>query len=98
MTKDGQEVSVGYTTDFEGRFACYRAESNVAREFLKAIDAGDHAAVGIFADWLIEQGDPRGEQLAMLRLQPVAATPGFGRLFGLKPEHAAYLTQFNETR
>jgi hypothetical protein len=89
---------VGYTTDFEGRFACYRAESEVPRMFLKAIYDGDRAAIGMFADWLIEQGDPRGEQIAKLRMESVEVTPAFWALFGLKPEHAAYLVQFTETR
>jgi uncharacterized protein (TIGR02996 family) len=94
----GQEGHVGYTTDFEGRFDCYHAEGKVAGEFLQAIYEGDRAAIGMFADWLIEQGDPRGEQIVRLRKRSPVPTPAFWRLFGLKPEHAAYLTQFSGTR
>src|SRR5262245_922268 len=89
---------MGYTTEFEGRFDSYRAESPVEAAFLKAIYEGDSAVLGVFADWLMEQGDPRGEQVARLRSEAAGGTNAFWRLFGLKPEHAAYLRQFNETR
>ncbi len=94
---------MGYTTSFEGQFDCYRIESEMAGQFLKAIYLDDHAdaALAAFADWLTDQGDPRGEQVAML-CGKIDVGPGrgvsFWRMFGLTPEHAAYLKQFNSTR
>ncbi len=94
---------MGYTTTFEGQFDCYRIESEMAGQFLKAIYLDDNAAAALaaFADWLTDQGDPRGEQVAKL-CGKIAVGPGegvaFWRLFGLTPEHAAYLKQFNDTR
>jgi uncharacterized protein (TIGR02996 family) len=82
---------VGYTTTFEGRFDVYRPEGPLMAEFLRAIYAGDEAARRAFIDWLQEQGDPRGEQAAR---EPAKLL----KLFGLRPEHAAYLRQFGDTR
>jgi hypothetical protein len=89
---------MGYTTDFEGRFDCCRPESAEMAAFFAAIREGDRLAVSGLADWLTEHDDPRGEQIAALgppRMDDLAA---FWRLFGLRPEHAAYLKQFNDTR
>ncbi|MGL4551555.1 MAG: hypothetical protein ACRC33_10240, partial [Gemmataceae bacterium] len=66
-------------------------EGPLAAEFLRAIQAGDEAARRALIDWLQEQGDPRGEQAA----RDPAKLPS---LFGLRPEHAAYLRQFSATR
>jgi len=89
---------VGYTTTFDGQFDCYRVESGMAGQFLKAIylDDNANAALAAFADWLTDQGDPRGEQVASLCGDFDVGS--FWRLFGLTPEHAAYLKQFNCTR
>jgi hypothetical protein len=88
---------VGYTTDFEGSFRCYRPESPKVGSFLKAVLDGDRAAIFALADWLTDQGDPRGAKIAALRRVTVESAE-FWRLFGLRPEHAAYLRKFNETR
>jgi uncharacterized protein (TIGR02996 family) len=91
-------LAVGYSTDFEGHFDCYRVESPAIGTFLKAVYEGERTVMGVFADWLTEQGDPRGEQLATLRSGAPEDTVAFWQLFGLRPAHAAYLTAFNETR
>jgi hypothetical protein len=89
---------MGYTTTFEGQFNCYRVEGPVHGEFLKAISGGDLTALRVFADWLIEQGDPRSEEVSRLAAGPDHDRTAFWRLFGLRPEHAAYLLKFSETR
>jgi hypothetical protein len=89
---------MGYTTSFKGRLECRRAESPQLDAFLKAIRAGELATLGPFADWLQEQGDSRGEAVALLVFTEPADLWKFWRLFGLRPEHAAYLCAFNETR
>jgi hypothetical protein len=89
---------VGYTTEFEGEFHCYRAETEGIANFLQAVYQGDWAAVAVFADWLSEQNDPRGERIARRLAKPAETLAWFWRLFGLKPEHAAYLNKFNRTR
>jgi hypothetical protein len=88
---------MGYTTTFEGRFHCYRPESPELEVFLDAVREGDHATLGPLGDWLIEHDDPRGEVVAAL-CKEEGNLEAFWRLFGLKPEHAAYLKAFNETR
>src|SRR5437870_69250 len=89
---------MGYTTAFEGKFACSHAANKVIGEFLKAVEAGDRTAVPVFADWLTDHDDPRGEQVKELLDQSPDDMAAFWRLFGLKPEHAAFLTKFNRTR
>jgi uncharacterized protein (TIGR02996 family) len=89
---------VGYSTDFAGQFDCYRVESTEMGTFLRAVYEGDYTVVGVFADWLTERGDPRGEQLARVRIVTPEDKLAFWRFFGLRFEHAAYLTAFNETR
>jgi hypothetical protein len=88
---------VGYTTDFEGSFRCYLPENAKVGSFLKAIHLGDKAAIFALADWLTDLGDPRGPQIAALRDVEVLSA-GFWQLFGLRPEHAAYLRAFSDTR
>ena len=70
---------MGYTTDFEGRFNCYHAENETVRPFLKAVYEGDRAAVAVFADWLSEQNDPRGEQIARRLAGPTQDLTPFWR-------------------
>ena len=82
---------MGYTTTFEGRFDVYLPEGPLMAEFLRAIYAGDEAARRAFIDWLQEQGDPRGEKA-------VKEPEKFWVLFGLRPEHQAYLHRFSRTR
>ena len=84
-----------------GRFdldLSYRVEGPAFARFLKAIYRGDHTALRVFADWLLDQGDPRGEEVSRLAMNPDPDGAAFRRLFGLRPEHAAYLRAFNETR
>ena len=50
------------------------------------------------ADWLIDQGDSRGEVIAGLLRADALDRTAFWRLFGLRPEHAAYLQKFSRTR
>jgi uncharacterized protein (TIGR02996 family) len=91
---------VGYTTTFDGQFDCYRVESEMAGQFLKAIYLDDNAdtALAAFADWLTDQGDPRGQQVAGVSVAVAEDLVAFWRLFGLQLEHAAYLRQFSYTR
>ncbi len=89
---------MGYTTEFTGRFDCYRVESPMMGEFLAAIRSGDTVALRAFADWLIDQGDPRGEAVSQWLAGGAEDDRVFWRLFGLKPEHVAYLKQFSRTR
>ncbi len=89
---------MGYTTEFEGRFECCRPESEEMAAFFAAIREGDRLAPSALADWLSEHNDPRGAAIAALGPQPMDDPTAFWRLFGLTPEHAAYLKQFNRTR
>src|SRR5262249_21578395 len=89
---------MGYTTEFKGQFRCYRAESTEVGHLPKAVYQGDRAAIAVFADWLSDRGDPRGERIAQALSRPSPAMALLWRLFGLKPEHAEYLKRFNETR
>lgn len=89
---------MGYTTDFEGQFHCYCPESKELGAFLKAIRDGDTTALRPLADWLMEQGDSRGEKIARLCKSSRPGLKKFWPLFGLKKEHAAYLKKFSETR
>jgi hypothetical protein len=89
---------MGYTTDFEGQFHCYHPEGKELDAFLRAIREGDPATMGPLADWLMDQGDPRGEKVGGLSKDAVSNLLAFWRLFGLKPEHAAYLGAFSNTR
>jgi uncharacterized protein (TIGR02996 family) len=91
---------VGYTTTFDGLIHCYRVESAMAGQFLKAIylDENADAALAAFADWLTDQGDPRGEQIAELSSAVEEDLAVFWRLFALQAEHAEYLKQFAYTR
>jgi len=89
---------MGYHTDFEGRFDCCRVENEKVRAFLRAIREGDDVALAAMADWLTEQGDARGERIAELAGRVSRDMAEFWAMFGLRPEHAAYLTQFSDTR
>jgi hypothetical protein len=83
---------MGYTTTFDGAFAVYRPENPLMAELLRAHHVqGEEAARRALIDWLQEQGDPRGERLAV---DPTT----FGAAFGLLLGHAAYLRQFSDTR
>jgi hypothetical protein len=88
---------MGYTTDFEGQFHCYRPESAGLGVFLAAVREGDRATLGPLADWLSDHGDPRGAAVAEV-FRGGGELVAFWQLFGLRPEHAAYLKLFNETR
>lgn len=87
---------MGYTTTFQGQFHCYRVESAMAGQFLKAIYNEEPAALAAFADWLTDQGDPRGSVVAALVATDDRAA--FWRLFALSPEQVAYLHRFGSTR
>ena len=89
---------MGYTTAFDGEFHCYRAESKELASFLEAIRAGDRDAIAPCADWLTEHADPRGPQLASQLFRLDHDLTDLWQLFGLKPEHAAYLSRFCQTR
>jgi hypothetical protein len=89
---------VGYTTEFEGRFHCYRPENPKVGSFLEAVRSGDRAAIAMLADWLQDCGNPRGAEVAALVPQLTDDLTPFWQLFGLAPRHATYLKQFNETR
>jgi hypothetical protein len=89
---------MGYHTDFTGKFHCFRAESPELRGFLQAVYNGEHSALAPLADWLLERGDPRGPQVARFAASKAPRMGKFWDLFALKPEQAAYLTAFSETR
>src|SRR4051812_5354159 len=89
---------MGYTTEFEGQFRCYRAESKEVGIFLQTILEGNLSGLGPLADWLLERGDPRGETIAALLKKPPRKLDTFWRLFGLKREHAVYLRAFSAMR
>jgi hypothetical protein len=89
---------MGYTTSFTGYFDCYHPENRQLGVFLRAIREGDQAALAALADWLSEQGDPRGERIAHLVANRSEDPLRFWPMFGLKPEHAAYLKQFSAVR
>jgi hypothetical protein len=89
---------MGYTTEFEGEFHCYRPENDQLAVFLKAVREQEPEAMAPLADWLIDQGDPRGEVVARLLRGSALDLTAFWRLFGLRPEHAAYLRAFSGTR
>ena len=89
---------MGYDTSFKGRFSCYRADNKQMRAFLQAVYDEDRAALAALADWLIDQGDPRGEQLAGLVAKKAKSLAKVWPPFAMKPEYAAYLKQFCATR
>jgi hypothetical protein len=89
---------MGYHTDFAGKFDCYRAEGPELRGFLQTVYEEERAALGPLADWLLEQGDPRGPRVARFAAAKAPRMSQFWSLFALKPEHAAYLTAFSSTR
>lgn len=89
---------MGYTTGFRGQFDCYHSENSQLGAFLRAIREGDQVAVAVLGDWLSERGDPRGERIARLVADRTEDAATFWQMFGLKPEHAAYLKQFSKTR
>jgi hypothetical protein len=89
---------MGYHTDFAGQFDCYRAEGPELRGFLQTIYEEGPAAVGPLADWLLEHDDPRGPRVVRLAASKAPRMSRFWDLFALKPEHAAYLTAFSNTR
>jgi hypothetical protein len=92
-----ERIDMGYTTEFEGRFLCYRPESPQLAVFLDAIREGDRTVLGPLGDFLIDHDDPRGEVITALSRE-LGDLAAFWRLFGLRPEHAAYLKAFSETR
>src|SRR5260370_39633329 len=57
---------MGYSTEFEGEFHCYRPENKELASFLEAIRTGDRSAIAPLADWLTDRADARGPQLASL--------------------------------
>jgi hypothetical protein len=89
---------MGYHTDFKGGFDCFRAENKELRAFLSDIREGNHAALAVLGDWLSEHGDPRGDKIAKIVARKTENLSKFWQMFGLKPEHAAYLKQFAHTR
>lgn len=89
---------MGYTTSFAGQFDCYHPENSQLGTFLRAIRAGDQTALAVLGDWLSERGDPRGERIAHLVANRGEDWSRFWQMFGLKPEHAAYLKQLSRTR
>jgi hypothetical protein len=89
---------MGYTTEFQGEFACRRRESAQIAMFLNAIHEGDRTALSPLADWLIDLGDPRGEAVSLLATKAPTKLKLLWGLFGLRPEHAAYLHAFRESR
>jgi hypothetical protein len=89
---------MGYATEFEGRFHCYRPENPKIGIFLESVRSGDRTAVSVLADWLQDCGDPRGAEVAALVPQLTDDLTPFWQLFGLGPRHAAYLKQFSQTR
>lgn len=89
---------MGYHTDFTGRFNCFHADTPELRAFLQTIASGEEAAKGMLADWLMERGDPRGEEVARLISRRSASKISFWRLFAIKPDHIAYLQAFSNTR
>jgi hypothetical protein len=89
---------MGYDTSFAGKFDCYRAERPQLRGFLQTVYEGERAALVPLADCMLEQGDPRGPQVARVAASKVPRMGPFWNLFALKPEHAAYLTAFSNTR
>jgi hypothetical protein len=93
-----ETIRMGYSTDFEGQFHCYRPESKELGAFLKAIREGDTTALGPLADWLMDHEDPRGEEIARLCKSAEPSLKTFWPLFGLKPNHMAYLNLFSDTR
>src|SRR5262249_5707446 len=91
-------VDMGYTTEFEGEFACYHPENETVGAVLKARRHGDLAALAPLADWLLDHDDPRGEAVAKLAKKSPKSLRPLWRLFGLKRAHAKYLSAFCETR
>jgi hypothetical protein len=89
---------MSYGTTFEGQFHVYRAESPELAVFLKAIQEGDLSSMGPLADWLIDQDDTRGPEVARLSAKAAKNLGTFWRLFGLKIEHASYLQAFTWSR
>jgi hypothetical protein len=89
---------MGYRTQFEGEFACSRDGNHHIGVFLNAIREGDRTALAPLADWLTDHGDARGEAVARLAKKPPKKLKALWSLFGLRPEHAAYLRAFANTR
>jgi hypothetical protein len=89
---------MGYTTEFTGAFSCYHPENETVGAFLKAIREGDRAAVAALGDWLLDRPDPRGEAVARVATEDNGRLESLWPHFGLRPEHAAYLRAFNQTR
>jgi hypothetical protein len=89
---------MGYHTNFQGRFHCYRPECPELGRFLETVRSGDEGAIAPLADWLTERGDPRGKLIAARVRRGSKDFAGFWRFFGFTPEHAAYLKRFSETR
>lgn len=89
---------MGYHTDFDGEFRCWRADSPEMAVFLKAIYRDDHGALGVFADWLLDRDDPLGPAIAEARDSSKPYDAAFWPYFGLAVEHSAYLRAFSSTR
>jgi hypothetical protein len=54
--------------------------------------------MGPLADYLLDQGDARGEEAARLNRNAADNLPAFWRLFGLEQRYADYLKKFSRTR
>jgi hypothetical protein len=89
---------MGYHTDFTGKFDCYRAEGPELRGFLQTVYEEGPSTLGPLADWLQERDDPRGRQVARFARSKAPRMSQCWSLFAIKPEHAAYLTAFSNTR
>jgi uncharacterized protein (TIGR02996 family) len=59
------------------------------RDLLAAIrnDPNDHAAIQVYADWLVDRGDPRGELIVLQARQAELNRDGLERLLRLASEH-----------
>lgn len=89
---------MGYTTEFTGEFHCYHPENQEVGAFLQAVREEDAAAVPALADWLLDHDDARGAAIARLVKEEFMDLKTLWILFGIKPEHAAYLRAFNRSR
>ncbi len=89
---------MGYSTGFVGQFDCYHPENEQIGAFWMQSGAGDLAAVAALADWLSEQGDPRGARIADMMVNSTLDMSVFWYQFRINSEHAAYLKQFGQTR
>src|SRR5205085_8197663 len=88
-----EKGKMGYTTTFEGQFTISREQPEKIRAFLSAIEERP-AEIGVFADWLDDEGDTRA-----VAVRACTTYPEVRRIFHrLSKEHAAYLRAFAQTR